>query len=84
MLYIITYNLNRPGQNYTHLIDTIRRYNCIHIGGSTWLVKSDLTAIQILNSLVPLVDQSDDLLVCEFSDWASYNLPMEFTNWMKL
>lgn len=83
MVHMITYNLNRPGQDYVRLTHAIKRYNHFHIGGSNWLIKSNLTAIQIRDSLSCSVDQSDELFVCDFHNWASCNLPTEIVSWLK-
>lgn len=62
--YVIGYDLNRPGQNYSSLYEAIKGLaNWWHHLDSTWIVKSNLTAAQIRDRLIPYIDSTDELLV---------------------
>lgn len=63
--YMIGYDLNKPGQDYTDLIAAIKGlasgwWHCLD---STWIVKSDSTAAAIRDALKPHIDAGDELLV---------------------
>lgn len=63
--YLIGYDLNKAGQNYEDLIDKIKstfNYWWHHLD-STWIVKTDLQAVQIRDLLMPHIDSNDELLV---------------------
>jgi hypothetical protein len=86
-IYMIGYDLNRPGQDYKELINAIEalsgtRWHCLD---STWLVLSNLRAIDIANRLTPHIDKGDELLVSEItkgnSAWAGFN--DECSKWLK-
>ncbi|BEU87846.1 hypothetical protein TAMA11512_13100 [Selenomonas sp. TAMA-11512] len=65
MVYLITYDLNRPGQNYDSLYQAIKALGSSwwHYLDSTWLVNTELNAKQITQRLTKCLDKSDRLLV---------------------
>lgn len=83
--YLITYDLNRPGQNYNDLFEAIKAIGTWwHCLDSTWVVKSNLTAVQIRDSLSNNMDQNDSLLVLGLSGvgaWIGFS--DECSNWLK-
>jgi hypothetical protein len=72
--YLINYDLNTKGQDYKKLINKIETdFTCWwHHLDSLWIVKSDLTAKQILELLHPLIDDNDSLLVTKLSGEAAW------------
>lgn len=86
--YLVGYDLNKTGKDYNSLIAGIKKLGTWwHCLDSTWIVKSSLTAVQIRDSLKPLIDSNDELLVArlgggaawtgfskECSDWLTNNL----------
>jgi hypothetical protein len=88
--YLIGYDLNKPGQDYTDLINAIKKLasGSWHCLDSTWIIKSDSAAVAIRDTLKPHLDSSDELLVMnvtgverawvgfdkECSDWLSNNV----------
>ena len=76
--YLIGYDLNKSGQDYKELIDKIKStftYWWHHLD-STWIVKSNLTAVQIRDLLIPYIDSNDELLVVSLtgeSAWEGFN-----------
>lgn len=76
--YMISYDLNRPGQNYSNLIKAIKIIgsNWWHCLDSTWIVISNLSAVQIRDALSPHIDVNDELLVAALSGeyaWQGFN-----------
>jgi hypothetical protein len=85
-IYMIGYDLNKPGQNYENLFTAIKKLsnNWWHCLDSTWLIKSDNTAVSIRDALRPHIDASDELLVAKLSGegaWAGFN--EECSVWLK-
>lgn len=83
---LIGYDLNKAGQDYTGLIDKIEKTFNIwwHHLDSTWIVKTDLTCVQIRDILAPFVDSNDELLVVELSGvgaWHGFN--EKGSKWLK-
>ena len=66
MVYLISYRLNKPGQDYSDLDDAIRKISGIywHHTTSVWLVGTVLySAKQIFEKLSPFIDKNDELMV---------------------
>mgnify|MGYP003607598832 CR=1 FL=1 len=72
--YIIGYDLKKQHQNYTDLIDAIKKISPTHwhILDSTWIVSTSLNASQIRDRLSPFVDSNDKLLVAKLSGEAAW------------
>jgi hypothetical protein len=72
--YIISYDLNTPGQDYIELTNAIERvgttaWQCLN---AAWLVITDLTAVQIRDALKPYVDKNDELLIAQLGNDAAW------------
>lgn len=58
MVYLISYDLNRPGQGYARLYDGIKELGAWwHYLDSTWLVDTNLTSSQIFERLRSRAEQ---------------------------
>ncbi|GAB1444369.1 hypothetical protein MASR2M39_32270 [Ignavibacteriales bacterium] len=77
MNYLITYDLNKPGQNYNELYAAIRSYRNYHPLESVWFIKSNATATAIFNALHPHIDKNDTLFVCEITSNRSGWIPKD-------
>ena len=67
-LFIISYDLNNPGQDYTNLFQKIEQLGiALHIQKSVWLLKSTLNANDIASNLHKLMDNNDILFVSELN-----------------
>lgn len=74
MLVLITYDLKRPGQNYSELFTQIKKLgNWAHPLESTWLVQTDITPEVIRNRLVSCQDANDRLLVTRCTTPAAWS-----------
>jgi len=83
MVYIITYDLNKPGKDYSSLYKNIKEIGgWWHFLDSTWLVRTSLGANQIWNRLKPVVDDNDRVFVCKLSGDFSGWLPQNAWNWI--
>jgi len=83
MVLLITYDLNRPGQNYTSLHEEIKKAGTWwHHLESTWIIETDLTPKQWYERLVSHIDRNDNLIVFEITSnyygWA----PKEAWDWL--
>jgi len=69
MVYMITYDLNKEGQNYEKVIKAIKSASngvwCT-FWKSSYLIKSNyITADEVSNLITPYLDSNDRLLVIE-------------------
>lgn len=75
--YLIGYDLNKSGQNYTTLIENIKALGLWwHCLDSTFIVKFSLTAVAIRDHLKKYIDSNDELLVVSLTGegaWAGFD-----------
>jgi hypothetical protein len=73
--YLISYDLDKPGQDYTDLIAALRKAGAIKVLYSQWGLETTSTAVQIRDYLRKFIDGNDRLLVVELSgEIAWYNM----------
>lgn len=75
--YLISYDLNKPGKDYTSLSTAIKNIavNWWHHLDSVWIIKHNGPAASIRNSLRSYIDQNDELLVVTLDGegaWAGF------------
>ena len=85
MIYLISYDLNKPGQNYADLYEAIKSAGVWwHYLDSTWLLDTWLTAAQVSDKLRPCIDDNDNILVIgvtnEYAGW----LPQKAWDWLRV
>jgi len=85
-MYWVNYDLNRPGQNY----DTLTAFLQSHAKWakplkSSYFVKSDSTAVKLLQDIRTLIDPNDTVVVVEVEDqdWASVGLSAKLNQWLR-
>lgn len=67
-VYLITYDLNKTGQNCTDVIQAIKDASTgdwCTFWKSSYLIKSNLTANQISEKITPHLDQNDSMIIIE-------------------
>ena len=76
MRFVISYDLNRPGQNYTTLWEALAQLGAQRILQSQWIVRRNTSAQELNNFLWQYMDQNDRLLVTCLDDgnWWQRNL----------
>ncbi|HEV8634127.1 MAG TPA: SinR family protein [Chloroflexota bacterium] len=83
---LVTYDLNRPGQEYGELIRHLKAYPSWwkHLY-STWLLRTPLTAEQVRDAVRQHLDVNDKLLVVDVTGaafaWTGINA--EGSNWIQ-
>jgi hypothetical protein len=83
---LVGYDLNQPGQNYEPLWRRLKEFGTWwHHLDSTWLVRTEMTAVELRNELKPLLDASDELLVIDISgkSWAGTGLTDRAYTWLR-
>lgn len=85
MTYVISYDLNKPGQDYPDLYDEIKKLGSwCHPVDSTWYVVSNLSAAAILDRLIKVTDNGDAVIVTAASAPGAWNgLSKEVSDWLK-
>lgn len=86
-IFLITYDLKKPGQNYNEFYETIK--GCgewQHPLESTWVVKvgSNYSSNDIYNQLRPRIDDGDLMFVVDITDQDRQGwLAKTFWEWIK-
>lgn len=82
---LITYDLNKPGQNYEKLYDKIKTFGAWwHHIDSTWIVDTNLTVGEVNDRLLSVMDDSDSVLILNITgDTYAGWLPQDAWNWLK-
>lgn len=84
MVILVTYDLNRPGKNYTSLYNALGRVsNTVSKPvESVWLFQTNKSSNQVYNLLRPYVDDSDRLFVVRLtSDYIGW-LDGKVVDWL--
>lgn len=85
MVYIISYDLNKSGQDYQKLYKAIKECSTgiwIHCLDSTWLIKSYKSTSEIQRILKNAIDDNDSLLVMEVKNNYSGWLPKDVWDYL--
>jgi hypothetical protein len=84
--YLVSYDLNRPGQDYEPLIKAIKEKFSTwwHHLDSTWVIVTSYTAVQVRDILSSYLDKNDELIVAKLSGeaaWQGFN--DKGSSWLK-
>lgn len=83
---LVGYDLNRPGQDYTDLIASIKQAGAWwHHLDSTWLVKTSLSTTQLRDRLSGFLNAGDKLLVVDVTGdfWAGTGFAPRAYDWIR-
>lgn len=82
-VYAISYDLNRPGQNYEALYEEIKSFGGYwHHLDSTWLVSTQLNANQMSERMLKHTDDNDHFLIIRVVDEYQGWLPKIAWDWL--
>ncbi len=71
--YLISYDLNRPGQNYEPLYRELERLGAQRVLLSAWVLRSNSTPKQLADHLLRYIDSNDRLIVVDASSGAAWS-----------
>jgi CRISPR-associated endonuclease Cas2 len=72
-LYLVSYDLDKPGQDYSDLIKRLREFGATRILYSEWFLAHTATAEQLRDDLLRFMDDNDRILVAELKNSAAWN-----------
>jgi len=85
--YLVTYDLNKPGADYSDLLKKIKEFPWARLSESSYAVNVNSTPEGLFNTLKPFLDQNDNLYVItlkrpytgfgpkQVNDWLEQHLP---------
>lgn len=82
MRYIVSYDLNKEGQDYTALGDELRKFGAKKVLYSQWVLRhNSTTCVALRDHFWTFMDANDRILVTELdgSDWAGRNLMIKLS-----
>ncbi len=81
MVFLVTYDLNKPGKDYSRLYASLRQYDYIRdpVLDSAWFVSTSWSSAQIYEHLRHSMDRSDRLFITQIqagghSGWMHKNV----------
>ena len=85
MIYIVSYDLSGPGQQYDALIKKIEESTAwARLGGSAYLVESEKTAVELRDKYCECLDSNDKIYVGKITAPAAwFGMPKDVTEWIK-
>lgn len=81
-VYVVSYDLTRPGQNYDSLWDELSRLGGRRVLYSQFAVRYTGSAAALRDHLWPFMDHTDRLLVMarDGAEWASQNAMIDLNH----
>jgi hypothetical protein len=79
---LITYDLNKPGQDYKDLLDYIKRFPWAKLSESSYAIETNMTPIQVYNAIKGMVDTNDNVYIVTLTvPWYGQGRP-EVNQWL--
>lgn len=84
MVYVVSYDLRKPGQDYEGLFDVLQASpSWWHYLESTWLIATSENANELYNRLRIYLDQGDSILIIQAGTDMQGWLPKEAWEWVQ-
>ena len=84
MVYLVSYDLRKPKQNYQGLFEELKRSLAWwHYLDSTWLLSTSETAADIYHRLAIYIDPSDYILIIRVTEDCHGWLPKNAWPWLQ-
>lgn len=79
---LVTYDLRKPGQDYTDFHKTIKSYSWARLSESSYAILTSASPSDVYNKLRPYMDDNDTLYVIGLHQpWMGYG-PVEVNKWL--
>jgi len=76
MLYLVSYDLNKPGQEYKELYKELKNSNnWWHYLDSTWLIVTEESINELNDRIKNKIDKNDSLLIFDITN-------MDYSGWL--
>jgi len=83
MVYVVSYDLRKPGQDYKNLFDELQASpGWWHFLDSTWLIATSESANELYNRLRTHLDRDDSILVIQAGADRQGWLPKKAWEWI--
>lgn len=83
-VFLISYDLNKQGQDYTDLINAIKSYNgYISCLKSQWLIATNKSCDDVYNHLKTKIDKNDSLFIVQIVNPYQGWIKKEIIDWLE-
>lgn len=82
-ILLVTYDLNKPGQDYSDFHKTIKAYNWAKLSESSYAIETNENPQSIYNKLVPHMDKNNQVYVITLKSPYWGLGPQEANDWLK-
>jgi len=80
---LVTYDLNRPGQNYDQLIGFIKQHAWARLSESSYAIETFDTPQSIFNKIATTIDPGDNVYVVTLSSPYWGRGPQAVNDWLR-
>lgn len=81
-VYLITYDLNNPGQRHSQILKAVKEYPWARLSESSYAIESTASPQQVFNSLSSYLDKNDTLYVINLSCPYYGQGPQDVNDWL--
>jgi len=79
---LVTYDLKKPGQDYTDLLKTIKTFSWARLSESCYAIETSSTPESVYNMLRPYMDSDDTIYIINLKrPWYGYG-PKDVNDWL--
>lgn len=72
-VYIVTYDLNTPGKDYSGVLGEIKKHSWARLSESSYAIDTNKTVYQIYDGIKPYLDSNDNLYIITLTKpWTGY------------
>jgi len=80
---LVTYDLDKPGQNYNAVISAIKNYKWAKVCESAWIVQTEDSCVTVRDHIQQSMDTNDRIFVTGLSGEAAWNNVICSSDWLK-
>ena len=82
-VFLVTYDLKKPGQDYSDVLKFIRKYPNVRLSESSYAIQIDASAENIVKSIRQYMDQNDFVYVIALHRPYSGFGPQNTNDWLE-
>lgn len=81
-ILLVTYDLNKPGQDYSDFLEKVRTYPYAKLSESSYAIQTSKSPKEIYNELAPNLDENDRIYILTLSmPYIGYG-PNDVNEWL--
>jgi hypothetical protein len=81
-VYLVTYDLNKPGKDYKGILENIKKFSWARLSESSYAIDSFLSASDLYGQFKPHLDSGDNLYIVKLEAQYFGQGPQEVNQWL--